>query len=158
MISYQYSAANEGSYSSLAAFVSTLNATVTLYPKFRVIVIAEDGTDEANSHIAREGLDFDIAPIDIAAVKWDELIDSEVTDAETLRKIVREQSEEYAKTVKRCDETVKQFAEERDKLKESRDFYLKRFRESVARSGRIEKQIKAISVLLDAILPQNTEE
>ena len=43
---YQYKAMTEESYNSLAAYASTIPATVTLHPGFLTIVISEDAAKE----------------------------------------------------------------------------------------------------------------
>lgn len=86
--SYQYKAINEESYNSLAAYATTIPATVTLHPGLLTIVISENAAKEVGEFIDENGLDFHINQIEVDEDNLRDVIDSATTDADTLRKII----------------------------------------------------------------------
>ena len=145
--SNQYKALNEASYNSLAAYASTIPATVTLHPGFLTIVISEDATKEVGQFIDDNGLDFRISQIEVDDDNLRDVIDSETTDANTLRKIIYWMMEEKRAMAETHKSVLEDITKQRDSAKENRDMYQKWYYETKQGADRVKSQVKAIAVL-----------
>lgn len=155
-LSIQYNALNKESYDSLAAYVVTIPATVTLHPSVHTIVIPDNAAKEVGQFIDDEGLDFHIHPTEVDDEHLCELIDNETTDAATLRKIIhrmREHGESHRKMFAEIQDAYSKAEKERDVLKKEYLSYKEMFRDKANQYDRVKDQVKAISVLVGAIFP-----
>lgn len=153
--SYQYKAINEASYNSLAAYASTIPATVTLHPGFLTIVISEDAAKEVGEFIDDNGLDFRISQIEVDDDNLRDVIDSETTDADTLRKIIYQLLEEKRAMAETHKSVLDDIAKQCDSAKENRDMYQKWYYETKQGADRVKSQVKAIAVLVNSIFPED---
>lgn len=153
--SYQYKAINEASYNSLAAYASTIPATVTLHPGFLTIVISEDATKEVGEFIDDNGLDFRISQIEVDDDNLRDVIDSETTDANTLRKIIYQLLEEKRAMAETHKSVLDDITKQCDSAKENRDMYQKWYYETKQGADRVKSQVKAIAVLVNSIFPED---
>lgn len=153
--SNQYKALNEASYNSLAAYASTIPATVTLHPGFLTIVISEDATKEVGEFIDDNGLDFRISQIEVDDDNLRDVIDSETTDADTLRKIIYRMMEEKRAMAETHKSVLEDITKQRDSAKENRDMYQKWYYETKQGADRVKSQVKAIAVLVNSIFPED---
>lgn len=148
---YRYKALNGESYRTLAAFAATLEATVTLYPALRTIVISGEGVAEAGKFVDDKGLDFHIDPIED-----DDAVDNETTDAATLRRILYRVLADRKKDEIRRDSIIADITAQRDEAEKGRDFYCRRWNEANTRQCRIREQVQAIGVMINSIFPKQT--
>lgn len=153
--SNQYKALNEASYNSLAAYASTIPATVTLHPGFLTIVISEDATKEVGEFIDDNGLDFRISQIEVDDDNLRDVIDSETTDANTLRKIIYQLLEEKRAMAETHKGVLDDITKQCDSAKENRDMYQKWYYETKQGADRVKSQVKAIAVLVNSIFPED---
>lgn len=153
--SNQYKALNEASYNSLAAYASTIPATVTLHPGFLTIVISEDATKEVGEFIDDNGLDFRISQIEVDDDNLRYVIDSETTDANTLRKIIYQLLEEKRAMAETHKSVLDDITKQCDSAKENRDMYQKWYYETKQGADRVKSQVKAIAVLVNSIFPED---
>lgn len=153
--SYQYKAVNEASYNSLAAYASTIPATVTLHPGLLTIVISENANKEVGEFIDDNGLDFHINPIEVDDDNLRDVIDSETTDADTLRKIIYRMMEEKRAMAETHKSVLEDITKQRDSAKENRDMYQKWYYETKQGADRVKSQVKAIAVLVNSIFPED---
>lgn len=154
--SIQYNALNKESYDSLAAYVVTIPATVTLHPSVHTIVIPDNAAKEVGQFIDDEGLDFHIHPTEVDDEHLCELIDNETTDAATLRKIIhrmRENEGKHKNILTELEESNRKLKQERDDCKNDYLQYQELFRDKASQYNRVKDQVKAISVLVNAIFP-----
>lgn len=152
--SYQYKALNEDSYNNLAAYASTIPATVTLHPGLLTIVISEDAAKEVGQFIDNNGLDFHINQIEVDDDNFRDVIDSETTDADTLRKIIYRMMEEKRAMAEEHKSVLDDITKQYESAKENSDLYQKWYHESAKKSDRVKSQVKAIAVLVNAIFPE----
>lgn len=152
---YQYKAINEDSYNSLAAYAVTTSATVTLHPGLLTIVISSNATNEVDEFIDSEGLDFHINPIEVHDENLRDVIDSETTDANTLRKIIYQLLEEKRAMAETHKSVLDDITKQRDSAKENRDLYQKWYHETAGKADRVKSQVKAIAVLVNSIFPED---
>lgn len=151
-----YHALNKESYDSLAAYVVTTPATVTLHPSIHAIVISDNAAKEIGGFIDDEGLDFHIHPIEVEDCHLYELVDNETTDAATLRKIIhrmRENEGKHKNILTELQESNRKLKQERDDCKNDYLQYQELFRDKASQYNRVKDQVKAISVLVNAIFP-----
>lgn len=153
--SNQYKALNEASYNSLAAYASTIPATVTLHPGFLTIVISEDAAKEVGEFIDDNGLDFRISQIEVDDDNIRDVIDSETTDSNTLRKIIYQLLEEKRAMAETHKSVLDDITKQRDSAKENRDMYQKWYYETKQGADRVKSQAKAIAVLVNSIFPED---
>ena len=153
--SNQYKALNEASYNSLAAYASTIPATVTLHPGFLTIVISEDATKEVGEFIDDNGLDFHISQIEVDDDNLRDVIDSETTDANTLRKIIYQLFDEKRAMAETHKSVLDDITKQCDSAKENRDMYQKWYYETKQGADRVKSQVKAIAVLVNSIFPED---
>lgn len=153
--SNQYKALNEASYNSLAAYASTIPATVTLHPGFLTIVISEDATKEVGQFIDDNGLDFHINPIEVHDENLGDVIDNATTDANTLRKIIYQLLEEKRAMAETHKSVLDDITKQCDSAKENRDMYQKWYYETKQGADRVKSQVKAIAVLVNSIFPED---
>lgn len=153
--SNQYKALNEASYNSLAAYASTIPATVTLHPGFLTIVISEDATKKVGEFIDDNGLDFRISQIEVDDDNLRNVIDSETTDANTLRKIIYQLLEEKRAMAETHKSVLDDITKQCDSAKENRDMYQKWYYETKQGADRVKSQVKAIAVLVNSIFPED---
>lgn len=146
-ISYRYKALNEDSYNSLAAYVTTIPATVTLHPGLLTIVISDNVNKEVGEFIDDNALSFHINPIEVHGDDVDEVIDDPTTDADTLRRIIFQMLSEKNARKSVLDDMTKQC----DKAKQDCDFYRKCYLDSTEKADRVKSQIAAIAVLINSI-------
>lgn len=152
---YQYKALTEDSYNSLAAYASTIPATVTLHPGLLTIVISENATKEVGKFIDDNGLDFHINQIEVDDDNLRDVIDSETTDANTLRKIIYQLLEEKRAMAETHKSVLDDITKQRDSAKENRDMYQKWYYETKQGADRVKSQVKAIAVLVNSIFPED---
>ena len=153
--SNQYKALNEASYNSLAAYASTIPATVTLHPGLLTIVISENASKEVGEFIDDNGLDFHINPIEVDDDNLRAVIDSETTDADTLRKIIYRMMEEKRAMAETHKSVLEDITKQSDSAKENRDMYQKWYYETKQGADRVKSQVKAIAVLVNSIFPED---
>ncbi len=153
--SRQYKALNEDSYNDLAAYASTIPATVTLHPGLLTIVISENANKEVGKFIDDNGLDFHINPIEVDDDNLRAVIDSETTDADTLRKIIYRMMEEKRAMSETHKSVLDDITKQRDSAKENRDMYQKWYYETKQGADRVKSQVKAIAVLVNSIFPED---
>ncbi len=153
--SNQYKALNEASYNSLAAYASTIPATVTLHPGLLTIVISEDATKEIGQFIDDNGLDFHINPIEVHDENLGDVIDNATTDANTLRKIIYQLLEEKRAMAETHKSVLDDITKQCDSAKENRDMYQKWYYETKQGADRVKSQVKAIAVLVNSIFPED---
>lgn len=153
--SNQYKALNEASYNSLAAYASTIPATVTLHPGFLTIVISEDATKEVGEFIDDNGLDFRISQIEVDDDNLRDVIDSETTDANTLRKIIYQLLDEKRAMAETHKSVLDDITKQCDSAKKDRDLFQEWYRESAQGADRVKSQVKAIAVLVNSIFPED---
>lgn len=153
--SNQYKALNEASYNSLAAYASTIPATVTLHPGFLTIVISEDATKEVGEFIDDNGLDFRISQIEVDDDNLRDVIDSETTDADTLRKIIYRMMEEKRSMAETHKSVLDDITKQCDSAKKNRDMYQQWYYETKQGADRVKSQVKAIAVLVNSIFPED---
>lgn len=153
--SNQYKALNEASYNSLAAYASTIPATVTLHPGFLTIVISEDAAKEVGEFIDDNGLDFRINPIEVHDENLGDVIDNATTDANTLRKIIYQLLEEKRAMAETHKSVLDDITKQCDSAKENRDMYQKWYYETKQGADRVKSQVKAIAVLVNSIFPED---
>lgn len=152
--SYQYKAINEASYNSLAAYASTIPATVTLHPGLLTIVISENATKEVGKFIDDNGLDFHINQIEVDDDNLRDVIDSETTDADTLRKIIYRMMGEKQSMIEAHESVLESITKQCDSAKKDRDMYQKWYYETTEKTDRVKSQIQAIAVLVNSIFPE----
>ena len=159
--SNQYKALNEASYNSLAAYASTIPATVTLHPGFLTIVISEDAAKEVGEFIDDNGLDFRISQIEVDDDNLRDVIDNATTDANTLRKIIYSMMEKKRQSDEQHEEEAKSlhsdlFKCEADLLEAQRlrDSYREQWARCRAELTRVRKQVEAIAVMQQSIFPK----
>lgn len=152
--SYQYKAINEASYNSLAAYASTIPATVTLHPGLLTIVISENATKEVGKFIDDNGLDFHINQIEVDDDNLRDVIDSETTDADTLRKIIYRMMGEKQSMIEAHESVLDSITKQCDSAKKDRDMYQKWYYETTEKTDRVKSQIQAIAVLVNSIFPE----
>ena len=153
--SNQYKALNEASYNSLAAYASTIPATVTLHPGLLKSVISEDATKESGQFIDDNGLDFHINPIEVHDENLGDVIDNATTDANTLRKIIYQLLEEKRAMAETHKSVLDDITKQCDSAKENRDMYQKWYYETKQGADRVKSQVKAIAVLVNSIFPED---
>lgn len=151
---YQYKALNEDSYNSLAAYASTIPATVTLHPGLLTIVISENATKEVGKFIDDNGLDFHINQIEVDDDNLRDVIDSETTDADTLRKIIYRMMGEKQSMIEAHESVLESITKQCDSAKKDRDMYQKWYYENTEKTDRVKSQIQAIAVLVNSIFPE----
>lgn len=137
---YQYKALNEDSYNSLAAYASTIPATVTLHPGLLTIVISENATKEVGKFIDDNGLDFHINQIEV--------------DDDTLRKIIYRMIGEKQSMIEAHESVLESITKQCDSAKKDRDMYQKWYYETTEKTDRVKSQIQAIAVLVNSIFPE----
>lgn len=152
--SNQYKALNEASYNSLAAYASTIPATVTLHPGFLTIVISEDATKEVSEFIDDNGLDFRISQIEVDDDNLLDVIDSETTDADTLRKIIYRMMGEKQSMIETHEGVLESITKQYESAKDNCEIYQRWYSETSAKADRVESQVKAIAVLVNSIFPE----
>lgn len=152
---YQYKALNEDSYNSLAAYASTIPATVTLHPGLLTIVISENATKEVGKFIDDNGLDFHINQIEVDDDNLRDVIDSETTDADTLRKIIYRMIGEKQSMIEAHESVLESITKQCDSAKNDRDMYRKWYYETKQGADRVKSQVKAIAVLINSIFPED---
>lgn len=153
--SIQYTALNEKSYETLAAYAVTLNATVTLYPKLQVIVITDNVAGEVKKYIDKRGLDFGINPIILHDECFGDMIDNPTTDSNTLRKIIYHLLEARKSMATDHQDALDEITKQKDATAKDLDMYKKLYYETSGRESRIKEQVKAIAVLMDSIFPKD---
>lgn len=152
--SYCYQALNQGSYINLAAYAVTTPATVTLHPGLLTIVVSEDASNDLGKFIDDNGLNFLINPIDVHDENRGEVIDNEITDANTLRKIIYRLMEEKQSMAQKHKNVIDEITEKCDSAKYDRDMYLKMYSEASRKADRVKNQVQAIAVLVNSIFPE----
>jgi len=153
--SNQYKALNEASYNSLAAYASTIPATVTLHPGLLTIVISEDATKELGQFIDDNGLYFHINPIEFHDENLGDVIDHATTAANTLRTIIYQMLEEKRAMAETHKSVLDDITKQCDSAKENRDMYQKWYYETKQGADRVKSQVKAIAVLVNSIFPED---
>lgn len=152
--SYQYKAINEESYNSLAAYATTIPATVTLHPGLLTIVISENAAKEVGEFIDENGLDFHINQIEVDEDNLRDVIDSATTDADTLRKIIYRVLAEKRAMAEAHKGVLDDITKQCDSAKNDRDMYQRWYHETSEKADRVKSQVKAIAVLIDSIFPK----
>ena len=152
---YQYKAMTEESYNSLAAYASTIPATVTLHPGFLTIVISEDAAKEVCEFIEDNDLDIQIYQIEVDDDNLREVIDSETTDADTLRKIIYQMMEEKRAIAETHKSILDDITKQCDSAQKNHEMYKKWYYETKQGADRIKSQVKAIAVLVNTIFPED---
>lgn len=150
----QYNALDEDSYNSLAAYAITTPATVCLHPELDTIVISDSVSDEIGKFIDREGLDFNISPVEFSSENLKEVVDNPITDADTLRNIIYTLLREKEDMAEAHRDAISDIIRQKDVAENDRDRYKDWFYESNNKENRIKEQVKAIAVLINSIYPK----
>lgn len=151
---YQYKALNERSYKILAAYATTIPATVTLHPGLLTIVVSENAAKEVGQFIDDNGLDFHINQVDIDVDNLRDVIDSETTDADTLRTILYRVMEDKRVMAEVHKSALDDITKECDSAKAARDLYQKWYMETQDYNDAIKRRVQAIAVLVNSIFPE----
>lgn len=151
---YQYKAANEDSYKSLAAYVSTLPATITLHPAILTIVAPEEVAKDIERFIGFNGLDIHISNAYADGDHFRDIVDNETTDASTLREIIYHLLEEKRSMSETHKGVLDEVTQKLDFAKEDRDMYRRWYSETSDKADRVKEQVKAIAVLISSIFPE----
>lgn len=163
--SYRYKAINTTSYNSLAAYIAavppTASVTATLHPGLSTIVVSGNFVADVNRFIDEENLEFHINPIAVHAENLGEVIDNEITDAATLRKIIYSMMEKKRQSDEQHEEEAKSLHSdllkcEADLLEAQRlrDSYRDQWARCRAELTRVRKQVEAIAVMQQSIFPK----
>ena len=163
--SYRYKAINTTSYNSLAANIETLPptaaVTATLHPALSTIVVSGNFVADVNRFIDEENLEFHINPIAIHDENLGEVIDNEITDAATLRKIIYSMMEKKRQSDEMHDNIVKSLSDDLEKTEAElleaqrlRDSYREQWARCRAELTRVRKQVEAIAVMQQSIFPK----
>lgn len=163
--SYRYKAINTTSYNSLAAYIAavppTASVTATLHPGLSTIVVSGNFVADVNRFIDEENLEFHINPIAVHAENLGEVIDNEITDAATLRKIIYSMMEKKRQSDEQHEEDAKSLHSdllkcEADLLEAQRlrDSYRDQWARCRAELTRVRKQVEAIAVMQQSIFPK----
>lgn len=163
--SYRYKAINTTSYNSLAAYIATVpptaSVTATLHPGLSTIVVSGNFVADVNRFIDEENLEFHINPIAVHAENLGEVIDNEITDAATLRKIIYSMMEKKRQSDEQHEEDAKSLHSdllkcEADLLEAQRlrDSYRDQWARCRAELTRVRKQVEAIAVMQQSIFPK----
>ena len=149
--SYRYKAINTTSYNSLAAYIATVPptaaVTATLHPALSTIVVSGNFVADVNRFIDEENLG--------------EVIDNEITDAATLRKIIYSMMEKKRQSDEMHDNIVKSLSDDLEKTEAElleaqrlRDSYREQWARCRAELTRVRKQVEAIAVMQQSIFPK----
>lgn len=163
--SYRYKAINTTSYNSLAAYIATVPptaaVTATLHPALSTIVVSGNFVADVNRFIDEENLEFHINPIAIHDENLGEVIDNEITDAATLRKIIYSMMEKKRQSDEMHDNIVKSLSDDLEKneaelleAQRLRDSYREQWARCRAELTRVRKQVEAIAVMQQSIFPK----
>lgn len=163
--SYRYKAINTTSYNSLAAYIATVpptaSVTATLHPGLSTIVVSGNFVADVNRFIDEENLEFHINPIAIHDENLGEVIDNEITDAATLRKIIYSMMEKKRQSDEMHDNIVKSLSDDLEKTEADlleaqrlRDSYREQWARCRAELTRVRKQVEAIAVMQQSIFPK----
>ncbi len=163
--SYRYKAINTTSYNSLAAYIATVPptaaVTATLHPALSTIVVSGNFVADVNRFIDEENLEFHINPIAIHDENLGEVIDNEITDAATLRKIIYSMMEKKRQSDEMHDNIVKSLSDDLEKTEAElleaqrlRDSYREQWARCRAELTRVRKQVEAIAVMQQSIFPK----
>lgn len=152
--SYRYAALSEESYNSLAAFVSTIPAQVTLFPALHIIVVANDGVTEVGKFIDDNALDVHIEPIELDEDNLNKVVECEATDPYTLREIISYMKAERASMMQAHDMVVAELKQQKAEADERRERYSQWWDEATAHNDRVKAQVEAIAVLINSIYPK----
>lgn len=163
--SYRYKAINTTSYNSLAAYIATVpptaSVTATLHPGLSTIVVSGNFVADVNRFIDEENLEFHINPIAIHDENLGEVIDNEITDAATLRKIIYSMMEKKRQSDEMHDNIVKSLSDDLEKTEAElleaqrlRDSYREQWARCRAELTRVRKQVEAIAVMQQSIFPK----
>lgn len=163
--SYRYKAINTTSYNSLAAYIATVPptaaVTATLHPALSTIVVSGNFVADVNRFIDEENLEFHINPIAIHDENLGEVIDNEITDAATLRKIIYSMMEKKRQSDEMHDNAVKSLSDDLEKTEADlleaqrlRDSYREQWARCRAELTRVRKQVEAIAVMQQSIFPK----
>ena len=163
--SYRSKAINTTSYNSLAAYIATVPptaaVTATLHPALSTIVVSGNFVADVNRFIDEENLEFHINPIAIHDENLGEVIDNEITDAATLRKIIYSMMEKKRQSDEMHDNIVKSLSDDLEKTEAElleaqrlRDSYREQWARCRAELTRVRKQVEAIAVMQQSIFPK----
>ncbi len=161
---HHYKANNPDSYNRLVVYAVSTESTVTLRPSERLVIVTpeKDAMKVLNSidlWIAKENLDVVILPpptIDMDNIPA--LVEDEATGADTLRSVIRHLlsekktiEEEYETALSESSEQLVAMTAARDSAIRDSDRYRKLWDEVDRKYLRAERQVKAISVLLNSV-------
>ena len=163
--SYRYKAINTTSYNSLAAYIATVPptaaVTATLHPALSTIVVSGNFVADVNRFIDEENLEFHINPIAIHDENLGEVIDNEITDAATLRKIIYSMMEKKRQSDEMHDNIVKSLSDDLEKTEAElleaqrlRDSYREQWARCRAELTPERKQVEAIAVMQQSNYPK----
>lgn len=158
---YKFKTSDEASYNSLAAYVVTMPVTVTLFPQSLTIAISEDASKEVGEFIDNEALKFSISVADIEADDINKLLDDPTSDTSILREIAKAllvdknvSAELYKKNIDAVTKERGEVILALENTKKDMANISRWWRQEQNKNERIHKQIEAIAVLLDSILPK----
>lgn len=150
----QYKALDNESYNALAAHAVNFPATVTLHPKLSTIVVCGDWHQKIRDLIHSESLSFQVEPIEFNDDSLEKLIDSDTTDAGTLREIIFRLINEKADAEDSYQKLINDITAQRDEARKGRDEYSKWWHEANFKNDRVKDQVKAIAVMINSIFPE----
>lgn len=151
---YQYQALNEDSYNSLAAYATTIPATVSLHPDLLTIVISENAAMEVGQFIDDNGLSFHISQIEVCDDNLRDVINCKTTDADTLRRIANALINRMEEMGEHHNDILAETIKERDRAREAGEMQYKWHKETAEKLDRVKSQIKAIETLIHSIFPE----
>ena len=139
----------------------TAAVTATLHPALSTIVVSGNFVADVNRFIDEENLEFHINPIAIHDENLGEVIDNEITDAATLRKIIYSMMEKKRQSDEMHDNIVKSLSDDLEKTEAElleaqrlRDSYREQWARCRAELTRVRKQVEAIAVMQQSIFPK----
>ena len=146
---YKYVANNKESYDSLAAYAVTLSVTVTLFPQFNTIAIAEEANAEVGKFIDDEALDFIIKVDQTEVDDIDELLAEPTTGTSILRDIAESfQADKKAIAVQNA-----QMQRNLERATKTKEDYYKYWMDADKKYDRVMGQVQAIAFLMNEIIP-----
>lgn len=148
----QYTALDQNSYEQLAGFAVGLASDVQLYPTHNVINIEMSSADEVGLFIDKNGLNFQIYPIEVDEDNLRKITQSGIADPISLHRVIDILTAKIEETTRKNEETIAELKKSSEEAKKDLLNYQKWYGESINQRDRIRKQVEAIAVLMNSIL------
>lgn len=155
--SYKYVANDEQSYDELVKFlVGRRGINLSLFPGDNTIIVtpgkeATDAIRPIGEYIDKKGLNFHIDPIEVDG--YSPLFSESILDGATAKKMANIFLKECDADIFNLQKELKETKANLESMTKDRDNYQKWYRSSIVSESKIKEQIKAISVLMNAIYP-----